>query len=173
MYVRISQCTHSDVTITVLCCCARHVLVKNEMCVCLSCVSMKHCRSHKLPIGGVHMYVCTAEQHTHRWVPTTGGPMLQALGHCTDCIIQVCVWASYICTYIRMYVCTYLLQTGVVLGQGLWVVHIRPHSIKKYINLQMWRKENTHTYMVHTVRTLRVLLLASLKKQLVLEQIYD
>ena len=73
------------------------------------------------------MYVCTAEQHTHRWVPTTGGPMLQALGHCTECIIQVCVWASYICTY--------LLQTGVVLGQGLWVVHIRPHSIKKYINL--------------------------------------
>ena len=127
MYVRISQCTHSDMTITVLCCCARHVLVKNEMCVCLSCVSMKHCRSHKLPIGGVRMYVCTAEQHTHRWVPTTGGPMLQALGHCTECIIQVCVWASYICTY--------LLQTGVVLGQGLWVVHIRPHSIKKYINL--------------------------------------
>ena len=112
MYVRISQCTHSDMTITVLCCCARHVLVKNEMCVCLSCVSMKHCRSHKLPIGGVHMYICTYVQQNSTYTGGCQPPEGQccrprALHRLYHPSLRVGQLHRYVHTYVCMYVRTF------------------------------------------------------------------
>ena len=98
-------------TITVWCCCARHVLVKNEMCVCLSSVSMKHCRSHKLPIGGVHMYVRMYSRiaHTqvganHRRANAAGTRALHRVYHPS---LRVGQLHTYVRTYIRMYVRTF------------------------------------------------------------------
>ena len=101
-------------TIIVWCYCARHVLVKNEMCVCLSSVSMKHCRSHKLPIGGVHMYVRMYSRIAHTQVGANHR-RANAAGTAQS------VSSKFACgpaTYVRTYVCTYV-RTFCRLGWSL------------------------------------------------------